>query len=45
MQALGMRLEENGTVLALREGGDTSGVKWDRVPAGVLQSLDVAAKV
>lgn len=45
MQALGLRLEENGAVLALREDGDSSGVKWDHVSASVLQTLDAAAKV
>lgn len=45
MQALGLRLEENGTVLALREDGHAAGVKWDRVPESVLRRLDAAAKV
>lgn len=51
MQAIGLRLEENGTVLALW-GGTGSGQtapqvvgKWDRVPDNILQRLDTAAKV
>lgn len=51
MQAIGLRLEENGTVLALRgveEGGEKAphaGGKWERVPDSVLRRLDTAAKV
>lgn len=54
MQAIGLRLEENGTVLALREvvEEDAGGVravggggKWDRVPQSTLRRLDTAAKV
>ncbi len=54
MQAIGLRLEENGTVLALREvveeeGGGVKAVggggKWDRVPQSTLRRLDTAAKV
>ena len=45
MQAVGLRLEENGTVLALREDGCASGAKWNCVPENVLQRLDSAAKV
>lgn len=52
MQAIGLRLEENGTVLALREveedqekGAPQAGGKWERVPDGVLRRLDTAAKV
>lgn len=51
MQAIGLRLEENGTVLALREVGEDgekapqAGGKWERVPDSVLRRLDNAAKV
>lgn len=45
MQALGLRLEENGTVLALRGKGESAGTQWETVPHDVLQSLDAAAKV
>lgn len=45
MQALGLRLEENGRVLALREDGCTTGKKWERVPESVLRRLDIGAKV
>lgn len=51
MQAIGLRLEENGTVLALREveqdpeKAPRAGGKWERVPDGVLRRLDTAAKV
>lgn len=45
MQAIGLSLEENGTVLALREEGHTPGAKWDVVPASILGRLDTAAKV
>lgn len=45
MQAVGLKLEENGSVLALREDGDAPGAKWDRVPESVLRRLDAAAKV
>lgn len=51
MQAIGLRLEENGTVLALWEGAGAGqsvpqvGGKWDRVPDSILQRLDTAAKV
>ncbi|CAM9466188.1 unnamed protein product [Ectocarpus fasciculatus] len=47
MQAIGLRLEENGTVLALRKEQDEAGRaggKWDRVPESVLQRLDASAK-
>lgn len=55
MQAIGLKLEENGTVLALGEGGGEgegrpaaalrAGGKWERVPETVLRRLDTAAKV
>lgn len=45
MQAVGLRLEENGAVLALGEDGQAPGAKWDQVPASVLQRLDTAANV
>lgn len=48
MQAIGLRLEENGTVLALRKEQDETGRtggKWDRVPESVLRRLDASAKV
>ncbi|CBJ33221.1 calmodulin-like myosin-light chain [Ectocarpus siliculosus] len=47
MQAIGLRLEENGTVLALRNEQDETGRaggKWDRVPESLLQRLDASAK-
>eukprot|EP00903_Cladosiphon_okamuranus_P006300 g6178.t1 len=50
MLAIGLRLEENGTVLALREVEEgrekttRSGGKWERAPDSVLQRLDTAAK-
>lgn len=44
MQAVGLRLEENGTVLALREDGCSSGTKWNCVPGNVLKRLNTAAK-
>ncbi|CAM9744831.1 unnamed protein product [Scytosiphon promiscuus] len=48
MQAIGLRLEENGTVLALwedtRSGQTIPPGKWDRVPDSILQRLDTAAK-
>lgn len=46
MQAIGLKLEENGTVLALREDGHhTQSPKWDRVPQSVLKNLESASKV
>lgn len=45
MQAVGLRLEENGAVLALGEDGQSPGTKWDQVPESVLQRLDTAANV
>lgn len=51
MQAIGLRLEENGTVLALREVEEgreqapRAGGKWERVPDSALRNLDTAAKV
>lgn len=45
MQAVGLRLEENGTVLALRGDGCASGTKWNCVPGNVLKRLNTAAKV
>lgn len=52
MQAIGLRLEENGTVLALREVDEEgeekalgAGCQWDRVPQSTLRRLDTAAKV
>ncbi|CAM9341695.1 unnamed protein product, partial [Choristocarpus tenellus] len=54
MQSLGMELEENGTVLALREitgrgtknkgTGGGLGASWERVPASILERLDKAAQ-
>lgn len=46
MQAIGLKLEENGTVLALRDDEHHAlGAKWDRVPQSVLQKLESASKV
>lgn len=45
MLALGLRLEENGTVLALREEGHEAGRRWERVPESVLRKLDAGKKV
>lgn len=45
MQALGMRLEENGAALALRGGEDEPGTKWERVPESVLRKLDAGSRV